>query len=164
MLEDAAYIEFIEASYNTFVTSWTIKTFDGKIKEWGQRQIFDKSFRWSYTREEQPVGFEGYEEFYGITSMGIIYYNLPCAEEILGYSIVPLGQDYNDDLSNSRGYVPPVAEVLTWWERFQRHEYFEVFKWIAITLAIFLMTLFIVCICRCFCLRRVKVDPRGLSQ
>ena len=164
IIEDAAKVEFMEATYDKFITSFTVKIQEGKIKEWGSRQVLDKSYRWDYTREQQPVGFEGYNDYYGITSLGVIYYNVTCAEQILGYSIVPLGQDYNDDLQNSRGYVAPEEIQLTWWEKFQQHEYFEVFKWIAIALIICLLMFLIVCICRCFCLKKVRVDPRGLSQ
>ena len=108
------------------------------------------------------MGVEGFNDYYGITSIGMIYFNITCAEQILGIRIVPLGQEYNDDLKNSKGYTP-VPENLTWWEKFQRHKYFEVFKWISIVIMICLLALFIVCICRCFCLKKVRVDPRGLS-
>ena len=141
----------------------TAKTNDGAIKEWGSRQVSDKSFQWTYTLDQQPVGLEGYNDYYGITSIGLIYYNTTCAESILGIKIVPLGQDYNDDLKNLRGYVAPVAEDSSWWDDFQEHEYFEVFKWIFILLLICSLTFLLVCICRCFCLKKVRIDPRGLS-
>ena len=101
---------------------------------------------------------------YGISSLGIIYYSSKCAEQLYGITIEPLGQDYNDDLENQRGYLAPVEEELTWWERFQQDEYYELYKWTAIITVVALMSVAICVICRIFCLRRVKVDPRGLSD
>lgn len=43
------------------------------------------------------------------------------------------------------------------------HKYFEVFKWLAIVLAMVIFTTLFLVFCRMCCLRKVKVDPMGMS-
>ena len=112
-------IDFIEVTQDKFISTILVRTSDDEFQSWGKRRVTDDTYRFEFTSDRQPVGLEGYYDFFGITSFNMIYYSWECAEEVLNITIDPLGQAYNDNLQNQRDFVKPApAAELTWWEQF----------------------------------------------
>lgn len=108
---------------------------------------------------------EGFAADYaGLNSLGIIYHSRKCIEDVVGYSIRPLGQAYNDNTLNQRNFkVEATVIELSPWEKFIESEYFVLFVLGVITVSVLLITGIFVAVCRCCFMQKVRVDSMGLS-
>jgi hypothetical protein len=57
-----------------------------------------------------------------------------------------------------------IPRELTSWEKFKNGKYFEAFKWSIIVASFLILVGIVLIVCRCCFFKKVRVDPRGLSD